>query len=48
MWYNKVVANMGEIPAFIDYYENELNDAKGDIKIRGRVEKELSDGHFRF
>jgi hypothetical protein len=43
MWYNKVVANMGEIPAFIDYFENELLDAKADIKIRGRVEKELSD-----
>ena len=34
---------MGEIPAFIDYFENELLDAKADIKIRGRVEKELSD-----
>ena len=43
MWYNKVVANLGEIPAFIDYYEQELGEAKGDIKIRGRVEKELSD-----
>lgn len=43
MWYNKVVANLGEIPAFIDYYEQELNEAKADIKIRGRVEKELSD-----
>lgn len=42
MWYNKVVANMGEIPAFIDYYENELIEAKADIKIRGKVEKELS------
>lgn len=43
MWYNKVVANLGEIPAFIDYYEQELNEAKGDIKIRGRVERELAD-----
>jgi len=43
MWYNKVVSNMGEIPAFIDYFENELLDAKADIKIRGRVEKELAD-----
>jgi hypothetical protein len=34
---------MGEIPAFIDYFENELLDAKADIKIRGRVEKELAD-----
>jgi hypothetical protein len=43
VWYNKVVANLGEIPAFIDYYEQELSAAKADIKIRGRVEKELSD-----
>ena len=43
MWYNKVVANLGEIPAFINYYEQELNVAKGDIKISGRVERELAD-----
>jgi intein/homing endonuclease len=42
MWYNRVVANMGEIPAFIDYYEHELIEAKADIKIRGKVERELS------
>ena len=42
MWYNRVVNNLGEIPAFIDYYERELTTAKADIKIRGRVEKELS------
>lgn len=42
MWYNKVVASLGEIPAFIDYYENELMLAKGEIAIRGNVEKALS------
>ena len=42
MWYNKVVANLGEIPAFIDYYERELIVAKSHIKINGRVEQELS------
>ena len=42
MWYNKVVRNLGEIPAFIDYYERELVAAKADIKINGKVEKELS------
>lgn len=41
-WYNKVVANLGEIPNFIEYYEAEMNVAKGEIKIRGKVEKELS------
>jgi hypothetical protein len=42
MWYNKVVGNLGEIPDFINYYERELVAAKSDIKIHGRVEKELS------
>lgn len=42
MWYNKVVNNLGEIPAFIDYYEQELIAAKSDIRISGKVEKELS------
>lgn len=42
MWYNRVVANLGEIPAFIDYYEGELVAARADIKIRGNVERALS------
>jgi hypothetical protein len=42
MFYNKIVANLGEIPNFIDYYEGELIAAKADIKIRGNVEKALS------
>jgi hypothetical protein len=43
MFYNKIVADLGELPNFIAYYEGELATAKADIKIRGRVEKELSD-----
>ena len=42
MFYNKIVADLGELPNFIGYYENELQIAKGEIKISGRVEKELS------
>jgi len=42
MWYNRVVANLGEIPAFIEYYEGELLVAKSEIKIRGNVERALS------
>ena len=42
MWYNKVVRNLGEIPAFIEYYERELVAARADVKIQGKVEKELS------
>jgi len=42
MWYNRVVTNLGEIPNFIDYYENELILARGEIKIQGNVERALS------
>jgi hypothetical protein len=42
MFYNKITANLGEIPDFIDYYEKELVAAKSDIKIKGKVERELS------
>ena len=42
MWYNRVVANLGEIPNFIDYYDHELILAKGEIKIQGNVERALS------
>jgi hypothetical protein len=43
MWYNKVVSDLSEIPAFIDYYDKQLIAAKGEISIRGRVERALSD-----
>ena len=39
MWYNRVVADLGEIPGFISYYEGELTAAKGEITIRGNVER---------
>jgi hypothetical protein len=42
MWYNRVIANLGEIPDFIDYYDQELILAKSEIKIVGNVEKALS------
>ena len=42
MWYNKVVADLGNIPGFIDYYEGELGSAKNDVRIAGLVEKGLA------
>lgn len=42
MWYNRIIANLGEIPDFIDYYEAELISAKGEIKIQGNIERALS------
>lgn len=43
MFYNRIVADLSVIPAFIEYYEGEMVSAKTEIRIRGRVEKELSD-----
>ena len=42
MFYNRIVSDLGVIPEFITFYEAELQVAKGDVKIRGNVEKSLS------
>lgn len=42
MWYSKVVANLGNIPDFIAYYETELEQAKRDVRIGGLVEKNIT------
>jgi uncharacterized protein YfdQ (DUF2303 family) len=42
MWYNRVVADLGQLPAFIDYYDAELQSAKNDVRIVGLVEKGLA------
>jgi hypothetical protein len=39
MWYNKIVADLGAIPDFINYYEGELVQAKYDTNIKGNLEK---------
>jgi hypothetical protein len=42
MWYSKVVADLGNIPDFIAYYERELEEAKRDVRIGGIMEKNIS------
>ena len=42
MWYNRVVADIGELPAFIDYYDAELGHAKFECKIAGNVERSIA------
>jgi hypothetical protein len=42
MWYSKVVASLGNIPDFINHYEQELEDAKRDVRIGGLVEKNIT------
>jgi hypothetical protein len=43
MWYNRVVSDLGKIPDFIAYYENELQDAKKDCKLAGNVERNIKE-----
>lgn len=43
MWYSRVVANLGDIPDFINYYEKELIQAKNDCRIGGLVEKNIKE-----
>ena len=42
MWYSRVVADLGNIPDFIDHYEQELNDAKRDCRVGGLIEKNIT------
>lgn len=41
-WYSRVVSDLAQIPAFIIYYENELEKAKDDVRIFGKIEKNLA------
>jgi len=43
MWYNRVVSSLADIPDFIAYYENELADAKRDVRIGGYVETNIKE-----
>jgi hypothetical protein len=41
-WYTKVSTDLSVIPDFISYYDNELLQAKNDVKIYGNLEKNIS------
>ena len=38
-WYNKILDDLGNIVLCIDYFENELEDAKYECSIKGSLEK---------
>ena len=38
-WYRKIVKDWDHIPDCLDYFENELADARVEVKIKGNVEK---------
>lgn len=41
-WYTRVSQDLSKIPDFISFYEAELTSAKSDVKIYGKVEKNIS------
>jgi len=42
MWYSRIVASLGSIPDFIEYYERELDEAKKEVGVYGNIEKNLA------
>ena len=38
-WYSNIVKDWSEIPNCIQYFENELVDARKEVKIHGNIEK---------
>lgn len=42
MWYSKVISDLGNMPGFIEYYEEELKQAKSDIQVKGNIEKSIA------
>jgi len=36
-WYYKVTGNLAEIPNFIDYFENELENARQELSLKGKT-----------
>jgi hypothetical protein len=43
MWYNKIVADLGEIPDFIAHYERELTQARAEVRLGGVVERNIKE-----
>jgi hypothetical protein len=41
-WYTRVTQDLSTIPDFITHYENELLSAKSDVRVNGKVEKNIA------
>ncbi len=42
-WYYKVTADLSQIAGFIDFYELELEQARLELSLKGRIEKNASE-----
>lgn len=38
-WYSKVSRDIGQLPSCLDYFYNELEEARKEVKIYGNIEK---------
>jgi hypothetical protein len=43
MWYSRITADLGAIPDFIAWYEQELAAAKAEVRLGGLVERNIRD-----
>lgn len=43
MWYSQIIQDLGKLPDFIAYYEDELSRAKMECSIRGKLERQVAD-----
>ena len=41
-YYNRIVNDLGAIPAFINFYESELEEAKRECHVKGIVERNIT------
>lgn len=41
-WYTKITTDLSHIPDFISHYESELEQARWDVRVNGKVEKNIS------
>jgi len=42
MWYSRVTSDLSAIPDFIAHYEHELESAKAECRVGGRIEKNIA------
>ena len=47
MFYNRIVTDLGVIPEFINYYENEMQEARFDCGVKGHLEKNIANPYGR-
>jgi hypothetical protein len=43
MWYNRITADLSEIPNFIAHYERELDQARAEVRLGGLVERNIKE-----